>query len=235
LTFHARQLYNPSIPLSDHPHIQSSEDEHMRSIAFLSQKGGSGKTTLAVHIAVAAQAAGEHVVLIDTDPQGSGIAWGQARKSKPPIVHRAIPSLLGEVMQKAKQDEATLAIVDTPPHATPGMDVVAGAVDLLLIPCRPSAFDLAAITSSVQVAKAAGTRTAFVLNGCNHRSPEYNEARKVLTRHGFPVCPIAPGYRTPFVRAISTGRAVSEFEPKGKATEEIHELWEWVNKALKEK
>ena len=206
----------------------------MRSIAFLSQKGGSGKTTLAVHIAVAAQATGEHVILIDTDPQGSATAWGQARKSKPPIVHRAIPSMLGEVLQKATQEEVTLAIVDTPPHATPGMDIVASAVDLLLIPCRPSAFDLAAITSSVQVAKAAGVRTAFVLNGCNHRSPEYNEARKVLERHGFPVCPSAPGHRTPFSRAISTGRAVTEFEPKGKAAEEINALWEWVAKALKQ-
>jgi chromosome partitioning protein len=204
----------------------------MRSIAFLSQKGGSGKTTLAVHIAVAA-AQSEHVILIDTDPQGSAMAWGQARKSKPPIVHRAIPSMLAEALQKAEQEEVTLAIVDTPPHATPGMDIVAGAVDLLLIPCRPSAFDLAAITSSVQVAKAAGTKTAFVLNGCNHRSPEYNEARKVLERHGFPVAPIAPGYRTPFVRAISTGKAVSEFEPKGKAAEEINALWEWIRKALK--
>jgi chromosome partitioning protein len=204
----------------------------MRSIAFLSQKGGSGKTTLAVHIAVAA-AQSENVIIIDTDPQGSAIAWGQARKSKPPIVHRAIPSMLGEALQKAEQEEVTLAIVDTPPHATPGMDIVAGAVDLLLIPCRPSAFDLAAITSSVQVAKAAGTRTAFVLNGCNHRSPEYNEARKVLERHGFPVCPAAPGQRTPFARAISTGKAVTEFEPKGKAAEEIVALWKWIDKTLK--
>ena len=56
----------------------------MRSIAFLSQKGGSGKTTLAVHIAVAAQGAGERVVLIDTDPQSSALAWAQARKAEHP-------------------------------------------------------------------------------------------------------------------------------------------------------
>jgi chromosome partitioning protein len=205
----------------------------MRTIAFLSQKGGSGKTTLAVHIAVAAQETGENIILIDTDPQGSAVAWGQARKSKSPIVHRAIPSMLDDALQKAKQEEVTLAIVDTPPHATPGMDIVASAVGLLLIPCRPSAFDLAAINSSVQVAKAAGTKAAFVLNGCNHRSPEVNEARRVLERHGFPVCPAAPSHRTPFSRAISTGRAVTEFEPKGKAAGEINALWEWVNKTLK--
>ena len=197
----------------------------MKTIAFLSQKGGSGKTTLAVHIAVAASKS-EQVILIDTDPQGSATAWGQARKSKPPTVYKASPSAL------LRKTDETLAIIDTPPHATPGVDIVAAAVDLLLIPCRPSAFDLVAITSSVQVAKAAGTKTAFVLNGCNHRSPEYNEAIQVLERHGFPVCPIAPGQRTPFVRAISTGRAVTEFEPSGKAAEEIQALWKWINKFL---
>jgi len=200
----------------------------MKSIAFLSQKGGSGKTTLAVHIAVAASKH-EQVIIIDTDPQGSATAWGQARKSKPPTVHKASPSALAEAIRKA---DGTLAIIDTPPHTVPGMDVVASAVDLLLIPCRPSAFDLVAISSSVQIAKAAGTPAAFILNGCNHRSPEMKEAIKVLERHGFPICPVAPGQRTPFVRAISTGRAVSEFEPRGRAAEEIEGLWKWINKFL---
>jgi chromosome partitioning protein len=202
----------------------------MKKSAFLSQKGGSGKTTIAVHVACAAQQSGENVILIDTDPQGSATAWGQARKNKPPTVHKTTPSALAEVLRKA---DGTLAIIDTAPHTIPGMDIVASGVDLLLIPCRPSAFDLVAISSSVQIAKAAGTPAAFVLNGCNHRSPEYNEARKVLERHGFPLCPIAPGQRTPFVRAISTGRAVSEFEPRGKAAEEIEALWKWVSSKLK--
>ena len=90
----------------------------MKSIAFLSQKGGSGKTTLVVHIAVAASKS-EQVILIDTDPQGSATAWGQARKSKPPTVHKTTPSALAEVLRKT---DGTLAIIDTPPHTTPGLD-----------------------------------------------------------------------------------------------------------------
>ena len=204
----------------------------MKTIAFLSQKGGSGKTTLAVHIAVAASKH-EQVILIDTDPQGSATAWGQARKGKPPTVHKATPSSLTETLRKA--NGATLAIIDTPPHSTPGMDIVASSVDLLLIPCRPSAFDLVAISSSVQIVKAARCNAAFVLNGANRRSPEYNEAKKVLERHQFPVCPIALGQRTPFVRAISTGRAVTEFAPRDKASEEIEALWKWVSSMLEKK
>jgi chromosome partitioning protein len=204
----------------------------MRTIAFLSQKGGSGKTTLAVHRAVAAQATGEHVILIDTDPQGSATAWGQARTNKPPTVHKTTPSALAEVLRKTN---GTLVIIDSPPHSVPGMDVVASTADLLLIPCRPSAFDLVAISSSVQIAKAAKCNAAFVLNGVNHRSPEYSEAIKVLGRHGFPVCPIAMGQRTPFVRAISTGRAVSEFEPRGKSAQEVEALWKYVYSLLEKK
>lgn len=202
----------------------------MKKVGFLSQKGGSGKTTLAVHLATSAQQSGEIVAIIDTDPQGSATAWGQARKGKPPLVHKATPSTLSDALQKAS--EASLIVVDTAPHSAPGTDLIASNVDLLLIPCRPSAFDLVAISSSVQVAKAAKTNAAFVLNGCNHRSPEYNEAMRVLERHGFPVCPVAPEQRTPFVRAISTGRAVSEFEPKGKAAAEIEALWKWVSSML---
>jgi chromosome partitioning protein len=206
----------------------------LRTIAFLSQKGGSGKTTLAVHIAVAASQ-NERVILIDTDPQGSALAWATARKHKNPPVQRAIPSALADIMAKARQDEVTLTIIDTPPHATPGVDIVAASADLLLIPCRPSAFDLAAITSSVQVAKAAKAHAAFILNACNPRAPEVREARRVLERHGFPVCPTATGQRTPYSRAVSTGRAVTEFEPGGKAAGEITALWEWIYKTMEGK
>jgi chromosome partitioning protein len=201
----------------------------MKKIGFLSQKGGSGKTTLCVHLGVIAQKTGESIIIVDCDPQGSAAAWGAMRK-KPPTVIKATPSALQETLRRAN---ATLVLIDTAPHSTPGMDIVASSVDLLLIPCRPSAFDLAAITSSVQIAKAAKCNAAFVLNGVNYRSAEFNEIRKALERHGLPIAPTALGQRTPFVRAISTGRAVSEVEPKGKAAEEIEQLWKWLGTRLK--
>jgi chromosome partitioning protein len=81
----------------------------MRSIAFLSQKGGSGKTTLAVHIAVAAQGAAERVVLIDTDSQSSALAWAQARKDEHPAVHKSTASGLAKLLEKARSEDRTLA------------------------------------------------------------------------------------------------------------------------------
>jgi chromosome partitioning protein len=204
----------------------------MRSIAFLSQKGGSGKTTLAVHIAVAAAASGERVLLLDTDPQGSASAWAQARPEEHPLTEKTTASGVGRVMELARQAEVTLAVIDTAPHATPGVDTIAASADLLLIPCRPSAFDLAAIAASVQVAKAAGKPAAFVLNACPARAPEIAETREVLTAYGLPLAPMEIADRRAFSRAVASGRAVTEFEAQGKAAAEITLLWQWVHDTM---
>jgi chromosome partitioning protein len=211
----------------------------MHSIAFLSQKGGSGKTTLAVHIAVAASEAREKVILIDTDPQGSAADWGQARKRAgiegSPAIHKASAATLARVLESARHDDLTLAVIDMAPHATAGVDVIAAAVDFLVIPCRPSAFDLKAIASSVNVAKAAGKPAAFVLNTCDARIPEVAEARAVLARHGFPVAPVDIGHRVAFSRAVTSGQSVTEFDPHGKAAAEIVALWRWIKQAMERK
>ena len=204
----------------------------MRTIAFLSQKGGSGKTTLAVHIAVAAQGAGERVVLVDTDPQASASAWAQARKDEHPAVQRSAASGLAKLLEKARADGRTLAVIDTPPHAVPGVDLIARTADLLVIPCRPSVLDLAAVASSVALAKAAGKPTVFVLNACDARAPEIEQSKRVLAKHGFPVAPTDVGHRRAYSRALSTGSAVTEFEPKGKSAEEINGLWAWLTRHL---
>jgi chromosome partitioning protein len=203
----------------------------MRSIAFLSQKGGSGKTTLAVHVAVAATEAKEKVILIDTDLQASAYAWGQARKADTPQIIKATAATLGHIMEGARH-EKTLAVIDMAPHATAGVDIIAAAADFLLIPCRASAFDLKAITSSVNVAKAAGKPAAFILNACDPRVPEVMESRTVLKRHGFPVAPINIGQRVAFSRAVATGQSVTEFDAQGKAAQEIVFLWRWLNKQI---
>ena len=135
-------------------------------------------------------------------------------------------------MEQAAQQKATLVVIDTAPHATPGVDVIAAAADFLLIPCRPSAFDLAAIASSVQVAKAAGKPAAFIMNACPARAPEVEETREVLKSYNLPLAPVAIGDRRAFARAVATGRAVTEFDAEGKAAEEITKLWKWIRKQI---
>ncbi len=205
----------------------------MKSIAFLSQKGGSGKTTLAVHSAVAAQESGERVVLIDTDPQKSATVWSEARQSGTPIVATVAASELEKVLKAAHQDKMSLAIVDTAPHTAPDAARIARTVDLIVIPCRPTAFDLAAVSNAVEIVRAAKKNAVLVLSACPFRSPEIAETRQVLSEYGLPVCPYDVTDRRAFSRAVATGRAVTEFEEEGKAAAEIRALWTWLKEQMK--
>lgn len=200
----------------------------MKIIAFLSQKGGSGKTTLAVHSAVAAQEAGHRVVVIDTDPQRSATVWSDAREAPSPVVATASPSDLPRVIKGAQEMGMDFAIVDTAPHAAPEAAGIARASDLVVIPCRPTAFDVAAAGRAVAIVNAANAKAAFVLSACPFRAPEIAETRTALMSYGIPIAPPEITDRRAFSRAVATGRAVTEFETDGKAAEEIRALWVWL-------
>lgn len=204
----------------------------MKTLAFLSQKGGSGKTTLAVHTAVAAHEAGARVVVIDTDPQQSATVWSDARQRENPVVATAGTAELGRVLNAAQDDGMTLAIVDTAPHAAPDAVKIAQAADLIVIPVRPAAFDLATAENMVAIVKAAGVQAIFVLSACPFRAPEIGETRGVLTNYGLPVAPVVITDRRAFARAVASGRAVTEFESDGKAAGEIRDLWVWLAQQL---
>jgi chromosome partitioning protein len=204
----------------------------MKTLAFLSQKGGSGKTTLAVHTAVAAHESGERVVIVDTDMQRSATTWSEARSAEAPAVAPVAAAELDAVMKASRHDAMTLCIIDTAPHAAPDAVRVARAADLVVIPCRPTAFDLAAAGSAVEIATAAKAKAVFVLSACPFRSPEIAETRAVLADYGLSVAPVEITDRRAFARAVATGRAVTEFEAQGKAAEEIRALWKWLKEQM---
>ena len=204
----------------------------MQTLAFLSQKGGSGKTTLAVHTAVAAEEAGEWCVVVDTDLQKSATSWKEAREAASPVIITVATTLLPDVIKAGRDDGMTLCIIDTAPHAAPDAARIAGLADLVVIPCRPTAFDLKAVGSAVEIVKAAGARAVFVLSACPFRAPEIAETRTVLEGYGIPVAPVEITERRAFARAVATGKAVTEFEGEGKAAEEIRSLWTYLKEQL---
>ena len=205
----------------------------MKTLAFMSQKGGSEKTTLAVHTAVAATEEGDKVVIVDTDMQGSATAWGEARRRNTPVIATAAAAQIDEVMAAARHDAMTLCIVDAAPHAAPDAARIVRNVDLVVIPCRPAAFDIAAAGSAVEIVAAAQARAVFVLSACPFRAPEIAETRGILEGYGFPVAPVEIVDRRAYARAVSTGRAVTEFEKGGKAAEEIVLLWHWLKEQMR--
>lgn len=204
----------------------------MRTLALASQKGGAGKSTLVVHLAVEAMLAGENVRIIDTDPQGSSVAWGEARGIEP-MVEAADAGRIGEALKRAERDNVTLAIVDTAPRASASLAAVLRAVGGVLVPVRPSAFDVATIEQSIRLVVAAGRPGWLVLNACPTRAPEVAETREVITGRELERVPVEVGERRAYARAVATGQSVSEFDADSTAADEVRALWHFLSRKLK--
>ena len=196
--------------------------------ACVSQKGGSGKTTVALHLAVAAQVAGYDTVIVDLDPQGTAEAWGGWRKEAPPVVISAKSGNLAKILERAREAGAGLAIIDTPPLAQADASAAARAASLVIIPCRPKAFDLHAVRITASLVEM--TRTpAFVLFNGGHPSATagYAEPEEVVRALGLQVAPVRLADRAPYHQATMTGQAAQEIEPDGRAANEVAVLWTW--------
>lgn len=204
---------------------------------MLSRKGGSGKTTLSIHLAVLAQAAGKRVLLIDLDPQGSAAAWWQARQDQAPELEQTTPDKLDGLLATARKAGVELAIIDTRPSVEADAVQVAALSDFVLIPTRPAILDLRAILGTVDLVKGGRHRAAIVLNACASprgvgESSATSDARRALAAFGVPVAPMSVVQRAALSHALVGGQAVSEIEPSGKATKEIRALWRFVEKEL---
>jgi chromosome partitioning protein len=127
---------------------------------------------------------------------------------------------------------ALACVIDSAPHAGPDSTRLARAADLVVIPCRPDAIDLAAVGAAVAIVQAAQVPAVFVLSACPPRAPEIEETRGALAAFAFPVAPGIVTERRAFARAFATGRAVTEFEADGKAAEEIRALWRYLKESM---
>ena len=210
----------------------------MKTIAVAGAKGGVGKTTLAVHLAVAAVQQGRDVVLVDADPQLSAVRWSERRSSSEPVVLGRAVSQLAAEMERIAGFGADVAIVDTPPRAWVGADnaalVAATLADVVLVPCRPSILDIESTAVSVQRLQAAtAAPVVVVLNGCAHRGREADEAAEALGGLGAQVCPARIGQRVAFARSLLDGRAAQEVEPGGKAADDVQRVHTFCLRTMK--
>ncbi len=208
----------------------------MKVIALLARKGGSGKTTCAIHIGVLAQAAGQRVIFFDLDPQGSLTAWWKGRAAETPALVETDARRLPELLQAAVADY-DLAVIDTPPAVTFDTAQVAAKVDLVLIPLRPSILDIYAVESTAAVVKVTKTPALLVLNACAppreaSEAPTTIEARTALEGMSLPVADTSLAQRLDYTRALNGGQAVNEFAPTSKAAAEMGRLWHEVQRRL---
>jgi chromosome partitioning protein len=203
----------------------------MKTLAIISQKGGSGKTTIAVHIAVCAAQRSVKTALIDIDPQHSAYGWNESRPEDRRLdAVAADASQLVPLLQQAQASGVKLAIVDTAPHSTGDAAIAAKLADYVLIPCRPARFDLDAIASTLEITKAANTPAAVVINSAGTRGPLAEEARAALTRQGATVLKTVLHQRVAYSHAVIDGRSVHEYEPEGAAAAEIDDLYNHITR-----
>ena len=203
-------------------------------ITLIAQKGGAGKTTLAVNLAVMAEAARLRTVLIDIDPQASVANWGDLRGHEQPVIAAVPAARLNDALRTARSNGADIAIIDTAPHSEGSALAAARAADLSLIPLRPGILDLRALKATSDICTLARSRTAVILNQVLPRGSLADQAAVAVRQFGLVTAPHRVGARVAFTHALTAGLGVIEYEPRGRAAEEIRKIHAWIHAELEQ-
>ena len=200
----------------------------MKTIVLLSQKGGSGKTTLSLNLGVAAVEAGLQVLIVDLDPQQSAGRWSRLCKTDNPVIVTGQHKQLRKTLAKAEGAGADLVIIDTAPKSESASLAAAICADLIVIPCRASSLDIDAVGDSVAIAELARKPAIFVLNDCRASSTLPKLAAEALKEYGQTISPIRIGSRVGFVKSLAEGKGVIEYEPRSNSTDEVRHLYKFI-------
>lgn len=206
---------------------------HSFTVAIVSQKGGAGKTTLAIHLAAAATRAGQISLVIDTDPQASASQWAEWRKGAPPEIIDSAPPRIAAKIEAASEQGAELIVIDTPPHADLAASKAVECADLVLIPCRPSAFDLAAMRTTIRLVELLAKPAFVVFTAGPPNAPLiYSDAMELVAGFGAQTCPIILPDRAAYRHAVAGGQTVFDLDSTNKAACEIEQLHKWACEQL---
>jgi chromosome partitioning protein len=204
----------------------------MHAIVVATQKGGSGKSTLAIGLAIAAMDDGHRVGVIDADPHGTISNWSRRRTNPKPRIARAGNGMAVErAILDLRREGFTVAVVDSPATDNVLSASAIAAADLCLIPARPSPADIEAALPTLGTVRRLDKRFAFVLNQTPPRSNRTSEAATALNAAGVLALPYVV-QRTDHQDALGAGLGVTEYNPHGKAAQEVRDLWRWVWRLL---
>jgi chromosome partitioning protein len=204
----------------------------MKVISLVTQKGGSGKSTLCVSLAVAALEAGRTVCILEMDKQATATQWSQIRKGEPPEVSPITVDRLEFAISTLRTAVCDFVFIDTPGIDSPGTNAAIRVSDLCLIPCRPTPADLRAMQPTLAAIQRLEREFAFVLNQTPPKSYRVRETTEGLKILGL-MAEVNIVMRNDHQDAIGSGQGVTEYNPEGAAADEVRRLWAWIENRTK--
>jgi chromosome partitioning protein len=204
----------------------------MKIIAFANQKGGVGKSSLAIHTAVEMQGRGLRVAILDLDAQGSAVKWRRRRDKDEPLVVSVELAQLASLLAQLNAEDYDYVFLDLPGRRAPSVTQGIKAADLMVIPTRPLDMDVEAAGETVAVAQRLRKPYAFAMSIAppGERTRQYAAA---LRAHGHPVLRTVVADRLTYPDAIAEGLGISEYEPKGAPAKEIRAFANELLEAMK--
>ena len=205
-----------------------------RVVSVLSQKGGTGKTTLSCALAALASRAETATAVLDLGPQASAAKWHDLRRANgegDPPVFATPSSRTAALVEALGRDGAELIVTDTPPHSGADAVTVARLSDHILIPLQPSFPDLAAITRTIDIAEVAKAPATIVLNLALVNHPSTDDARTVIADAAAAAAPVVLHRPEAHVNSFNVGRCAAEYQPAGKVANELRTLFGWLQGA----
>ena len=207
----------------------------MKTIVITSQKGGSGKTTLAAHLSVEAERAGDSPAwLIDTDEQGTLSQWHERREQDTPQRADMPFSRIIDGLKSIAERGGAYCFIDTAPTISQQSTAIIKLADLVLIPVRPSPADLWAVSETVRLVKEAGKPFLFVITQAKPQATITAQTIAALSQYGR-VAQAFIADRVPYAGAMTGGRTAPELLAKSPAALEITALWSEIKSFFNEK
>ena len=197
-------------------------------ISIVSQKGGGGKSMLARSLAIQSLMDGTRTCILDTDPQGTVVRWSKRRVDAAPTVMSLDGLNIEGALKELKSRGGQVAIIDTPPHSQPIINMAVQAANAALLVTGPNPEDLEQVGVAAAIARGLRTPCGIVLNKTTVRVASLALARAALTSFELPVCPVAISQLVAHPYASADGLTAQEREPQSKAAAELAGVWSWM-------
>jgi chromosome partitioning protein len=205
----------------------------MLIIAVVAEKGGAGKTTIALDLAVTAVQNGRKAAVIDVDPQATASKWTDRRTSELPWVVPTHAVRIAAALDQAKAQGVDFVVIDTPPHSAAEATEAARRADVVLLPVEPHLFSLETVAKQGDLLKVAGNPPAFyVVSKAPTQGTEANNAMEYIRQQGFTVCPTVMHLRAAHRHAGNVGKSAAEYDPDSKAAQESLQIYLYTTKFL---